>query len=721
MVHRYCNGWDKSHGVASRTDLPAGRESANIKAMKLVSPCGRAFPWTVVLLLLGFFPKHLLAVESLELQIGTIQADSWLATDVRMSLGLATQSKLSLTVELASLQINGQGEVLTNASWYCPELAIQDDVYACDNGILQTGGGLLGSQNFSLQVRFQDVEHWSFTVDGLSYAKGRLKGGLVMEDGAWRGTALATGMRLESLRALLPADWIPAAWVVTGTLAVDGVFSGRQDQLTRIEARISAQKLFYSDEGGLQVGEDLAFTAGLSGNLDHDGWHGEGQLQINKGQFYSDPLYLAIGAAPLAVSARGQAKMPLGHIAIEQLEINFPDTLSVTGSATVVPGDLALQNAALEFSSDSFGKLYASLLQPLLIGSSLDELDVTGGLQGSVRIMNGVPEQFDLLMRNVSLDDKTARFGLDGLNAELHWLAEGDPVVSSLGFRRGYVYKIGFGGLEAVLRAGGDALQLLEPVRLPLLGGTMEFRDLAFSGLQQSESQWQMAASLEHIQLTELSTALDWPQLSGEMHGTIPTVKYQAGNIKLDGQLTMDVFGGRIAVNGLSIADPLGVASVLESDIRMDNLDLAQLTQTFSFGRIDGLLEGTVTDLQLISWHVNSFKANFQTPEGGSGRRRISQRAVDNLTSLGSGVPGGLSSTFLSAFKDFGYDRITLQIDLSGARAELDGLDHPEGGYYIVKGAGLPRIDVIGRNREVAWKDLIERLQDIQFEGMVIQ
>ena len=94
---------------------------------------------------------------------------------------------------------------------------------------------------------------------------------------------------------------------------------------------------------------------------------------------------------------------------------------------------------------------------------------------------------------------------------------------------------------------------------------------------------------------------------------------------------------------------------------------------------------------------------------------------MDNLTSLGSGASAGLSGTFLRAFEDFAYERIALRIDLSGARAELDGIPHPDGGYYIVKGRGLPRIDVIGRNREVAWKDLIERLQDIQFEGMVIE
>jgi hypothetical protein len=38
-----------------------------------------------------------------------------------------------------------------------------------------------------------------------------------------------------------------------------------------------------------------------------------------------------------------------------------------------------------------------------------------------------------------------------------------------------------------------------------------------------------------------------------------------------------------------------------------------------------------------------------------------------------------------------------------------------------VRGSGLPRIDVIGRNRRVAWRDLVERLKEIQVEQAKIK
>jgi hypothetical protein len=153
----------------------------------------------------------------------------------------------------------------------------------------------------------------------------------------------------------------------------------------------------------------------------------------------------------------------------------------------------------------------------------------------------------------------------------------------------------------------------------------------------------------------------------------------------------------------------------------MRGLSLEAVTQTFSFGRIEGRLDADLRGLQLIAWRPDRFDLHLYTPPGDDSRHRISQRAVENLTELGSGVPAGLSAGFLSIFEEFRYDRIDLQIQLHGDVAELDGLARPDGGYYLVKGSGLPRIDVIGRNRSVAWPDLVERLRQIQVEGAQIR
>ena len=194
-------------------------------------------------------------------------------------------------------------------------------------------------------------------------------------------------------------------------------------------------------------------------------------------------------------------------------------------------------------------------------------------------------------LQGVDLEDGAGRFGLGGMEMQLFWSAAGEQAASRLRFRHGHLFNVEFGEVDVALLAHGDRLMANAPVRLPLLGGVVEFRDLVYTGLLGGDSGWGMSASIESVELAQLSQVLDWPPLAGELQGQIPTVGYASDKVELDGQLLMDVFDGRIRVEDLTLHDPLGVAPVLESSIQLEALDLARLTETFSFGRIEGPLE----------------------------------------------------------------------------------------------------------------------------------
>jgi len=104
-------------------------------------------------------------------------------------------------------------------------------------------------------------------------------------------------------------------------------------------------------------------------------------------------------------------------------------------------------------------------------------------------------------------------------------------------------------------------------------------------------------------------------------------------------------------------------------------------------------------------------------------RQRISQRAVENLTRLGGGgAAAALQRSFLRLFKEFGYADLGLQVRLQGERALLDGVAPARQGFYILRGKGLPRVDIIGYNREVDWQDFVTRVQEaVQRGGAKVQ
>ena len=186
------------------------------------------------------------------------------------------------------------------------------------------------------------------------------------------------------------------------------------------------------------------------------------------------------------------------------------------------------------------------------------------------------------------------------------------------------------------------------------------------------------------------------------------------------GMLLLRVFDGEITLDNLRLSQPLGVVPRLWVDAVARNIDLRLMTEAFSFGRIEGRLGGHVEDLYMESWRPVAFDAQFATPAGDKSRRRISQRAVDNISSIGGGGMGGaLSRSLLRIFEDFPYARLGIRCRLENGVCHMGGVGPAESGYYIVQGRGLPRIDVVGYAEEVDWPRLVAQLKSVSLEGDV--
>ncbi len=152
------------------------------------------------------------------------------------------------------------------------------------------------------------------------------------------------------------------------------------------------------------------------------------------------------------------------------------------------------------------------------------------------------------------------------------------------------------------------------------------------------------------------------------------------------------MFDGDVTISDLRLQDPFGKWPRFSSNVALDNLDLELMTGAFSFGRITGRLSGRVDGLRLFNWAPVAFDAQLYTPPGDRSKHRISQRAVENIGSIGgggAGVAAALSSGFMRFFDDFNYERLGLSCRLENDVCAMDGVaPAPNGGYYLVKGQG---------------------------------
>ena len=349
-----------------------------------------------------------------------------------------------------------------------------------------------------------------------------------------------------------------------------------------------------------------------------------------------------------------------------------------------------------------------------------DGLEATGEISAGL-VWHGEDDLgLRLDLHGVALGDALARFSLHGLEGRLQWHTR-EPRVVLLEVDAADVYRLQFGPMRLIGEVAGRRFTLQQPLRVPLFGGALRVDSLQAQDIGTPSFNVALAGELEPLDLETLSAAMGWPGFGGTLAGSLPDLRYVDGVLVLGSALVTHVFDGQVVVEDLRLEDPFGVVPVLQADVRIENLSLADLTRAFAFGAVSGRLDGNIRGLMLRDWQPRAFEARFATPADDRSEHRISQRAVNNLASIG-GAGGVLSAGFLRIFSEFSYDRLGLSCVLRNGVCEMGGVEEAEGGYYIVIGGGLPRIDVVGFNRQVNWAVLLERLvQATRSQGPVVQ
>ncbi|MCG5500879.1 hypothetical protein [Ectothiorhodospira lacustris] len=671
----------------------------------------------VLILLAAGLSGPALALDGLRLGIGDIQGEGWSMEGVSLDLSLGQRDALDLQVErlrlpeplgtLRQVRLHCQGGGLDNITLDCPQVRVM-----WRHPDLGQGTGT-GRMTLRLDGRL-DLD-LTLTLESM----GRFQVRLLQGPEQWQATMTLQNLPAEGLLPLImtlspstqdsPLDGALLRGALSGRLRA----AGGDDGLQHLSARVSWRSGAFAGADGMLAGEDLSVDLELEARQQAGRWQGRLDLAWTEGGGYVHPVYAeASREAPgrLGLSFRGASES--GDLQVEQLDLTWGEALQVVGRLRLDTRQAQpLREADLILSRGRLPVLYETFLQPFLYGTVLEDLETLGLVSALLQVREGELSRAVLTAVDVHLDDRLGRLGLYGMDGRFLWAAEETPPASSLGFLGGHVYGIPLGNARLRLQLEQDGLRLLEPARIPILDGALEVETLKAQSLSGGDPVVVFDGRITPIAMELLAAAVDRPLFTGTLAGVIPQVRYQGGELSVGGRLLIHAFDGLIMMRNLRLQDPFGVAPVLSGDMDINHLDLAALTGTFAFGRIEGRLQGHVHDLVLVNWEPVHFDAALYTPLEGTFRRRISQRAVDNLVSLGGGVGGVLGTGFLRFFESFAYRQLGLSCRLRGDVCEMSGVaPAPTGGYFIVQGAGLPRIQVVGFTRQVAWRDLVHRL-----------
>jgi hypothetical protein len=527
--------------------------------------------------------------------------------------------------------------------------------------------------------------------------------------------------RLQLQARALPLDWIRPLtdWLWAEASLQSGSLTGRLElDLSDPDAlpfggRIELAGLDLDTPDGRIAAAGLGLALDLSGRVAESDWRLALQGPLRGGEILLGPVYAALPerGATLDLALRSAAG---GRLALERFAFADAGVIALQASGLIdAEAEDVLPQLDLRAELPDLEAAHARYGETALATLGLSGLTVSG--RAAVSLARGEGRWQRIAATDLALDarDGGGRFAVNGLRGGLVWNAGSEVQAQRLSWESAELYRIALGPSQFDLHSANAGLGLAAPTSIPALGGRIALDRLHWQpDADGSGPSLDLGLGLQDLDLNALARAFDWPPFVGRISGSLPQAYYARGTLTLDGGLRMDLFGGRIDIGQLILERPFGVAPTLSADVRFGNIDLQPLTTVFGFGEISGRLEGHIRGLRLVDWSPVAFDAELRTAKDAPGPRRISQRAVRDLSSVGGGsFAGGLQASVLRAFETFGYSRIGLSCRLERNVCQMGGIDSSGQGYTIVEGSGLPRISVVGFQRRVDWPVLIDRLK----------
>ena len=519
---------------------------------------------------------------------------------------------------------------------------------------------------------------------------------------------LAADLPLALVQTLLNARGIQTG----GSLRPDLTLRQTADGL-RLTGSVALDDLRYNSADSLQAAEHLGGSATLDLHQQGARWQGDIRLHLDRGEILITPYYLKLDGAPIDITARLDGQP--GRLALRDLTLDDGKTHAHADLDWNTAQNRLTALTLHQLSGDA-DNLYRRYLKPMLGDGLFGDAELKGSLYLRGNYRDGKIGELAAVRQHITLTDRQGRYELRDLDGQAG--NNGEPSRLSLAGARWH--KLPVGALRAELRWDKSGVTLEKPLHIPLLDGGITIHRLAPQG-----DNYKISAQIEPISLAHLGEALDTVRFRGMISGTLPDIRLARDGLQLQQPVNVAVFDGSVQIERLHISRFFSDAPLAVFNLRLSRLDLQQLTNAFGIGEIEGRIEGSAEDVVLTNWRPQYFRARLHTPAQNPGRRRISHEAVAYLSRASDGGSNLMVSQFIRVLNRFPYDKLGFSGELANGVLKLDGIAPAvdgQNGYYLVKGRGVPHLDIIGHTREIDWAELLNRLKSAsESEGAQVE
>ncbi len=660
---------------------------------------------------------------------------STLRSDYRLDL---TPLQARLTAEIIDRQIKGEGRLLLDGK----ELAILAGTpeklkLALKPVSLLEIGKLAGPA--LLPQALEAIENLNGAAELQRNANGRWQGHAELRATRTKGAGIELtelsassrfreqpqGISIDDLRLTGRAGLAGGG----GRLALSGsgALAKETFQLKLTSVDVKEVEFFSSDGMSGLVGGHLLASGQVTGNLNSRllGLNLAARLGANEvlhGSFYAN-----LADTEARLDLQGGFDLDSQRLSARNLAIEIPERVSAKHKGSVSPTLIDLSGT---LKTGELGSIFDSYLKDSLVSSApgLEGLVLAGALSADFVMQrspeslsvrgNLQPHEVDLRLPASDLEILGAGGILplaynQGSSAERETGAPLNGVLYFTSFQAGPAW------LESAPLRLLSSVNRLEIPELPLVnlaGGTIEVSNLSAT-LEGKQPVLAAQIRVEGIDLETLSRELDMTDMTGTLSANLGEIRYADKTLSSAGQATISAFGGTTVISNIRMRDPASRYRTLLGDVDFSGIDLYQLTRTFAFGEMNGILDGHIHHLRLFGTVPSQFEAELATREGS--RRNISVKALSNLSILSQGGLSAALSRGIYRFIDFyRYQKIGLRCTLNNDVFRLQGTARDDSDDYLVYGGLLPpKIDIIAPGRDISFKEMLKRLSRIDRAG----
>ncbi len=439
--------------------------------------------------------------------------------------------------------------------------------------------------------------------------------------------------------------------------------------------------------------------------------------EVLHGAFYAD---LSDHEAQLKLA--GRADWTAKSLKAREFVLHVPELVEIRLAGLVTP---EVQELDGTLESAPLTPAFARYLHAPLVArhSPFSELVLDGQFGAGLKLRRtaeGLSLSGHLEPRGLTLALPASQWEFAGINGRLPLLYQQGALLTETESRSGQLDFAGITLGPLHLETGTLPVQAV-PNRLAvatvpegrLAGGSMHLTDLR-AALETDGPTLAARIRFVGIDLAQLAQELDWAPLSGRLNADLGDIRYADKTLISAGTIRAELFGGTLDIAKIRLGDPFSRYRTLHGDIEFSGIDLQQLTRTFEFGEMNGILDGHIRDLRLFGTVPSHFSAELQTRE--EGRRNISVKALRNLSILSQGALAEALSQGIYRFIDFyRYQKLGLRCTLNNDSFRLRGLAREGESSYLVYGGLLPpKIDIIAPERDISFKEMLKRLSRIE-------